>query len=517
MKTITFYSYKGGVGRTLLLGHIARYLVGLGHKVAVLDFDFDAPGVPAIFGWNAYTDCEGGIVDLFLQYASDKPAFEIHHELKKLLKSPKDAIPSFKNHPKGELRILPAGNHRDGYWKTISTPEWYDLFCRPDNPHSIVEFMKDLLKPALEAEGFEYLLVDSRAGITHYGGVATMIADSVVVIFCPNSEASHALPYVAAGIRQEQVRRNLESKGRKSLGLYPQSANTLEVSLVISRIPPELEDTETVVKQWRKDIKIMFKGIHKITGVFTFHSDLQTHLDHRLRFPSDDWHESNNVVSLQIDVVRILSQLCPRRTRNKKQRATVEDDAAALWFDAYKQPLPVTHVLREFILIPEHGAMLNADDGSRNVAFRVETFLKFLNNFYDNFLPQSKVTDKAARQHEAQIITNKALLNSGRECGQAFGRALSAKLRAKNYSNNEAKIKEWCRFDTRAGFGRLEYVHPDKLTVHNLFLHNPKVTKHRDFTEFFRGYAEAVITQLVGKNIELKRAASSAQFEYELY
>ena len=45
MKTITFYSYKGGVGRTLALSNVAIRLAELGKNVCVLDFDLEAPGL----------------------------------------------------------------------------------------------------------------------------------------------------------------------------------------------------------------------------------------------------------------------------------------------------------------------------------------------------------------------------------------------------------------------------------------------------------------------------------------
>lgn len=39
MKTLTFYSYKGGVGRSLALVNIATRLSEFGKKVCIIDFD----------------------------------------------------------------------------------------------------------------------------------------------------------------------------------------------------------------------------------------------------------------------------------------------------------------------------------------------------------------------------------------------------------------------------------------------------------------------------------------------
>lgn len=45
MRTITFYSYKGGTGRTLLLANLSMLAARLGKRVVALDFDLEAPGL----------------------------------------------------------------------------------------------------------------------------------------------------------------------------------------------------------------------------------------------------------------------------------------------------------------------------------------------------------------------------------------------------------------------------------------------------------------------------------------
>ena len=51
METIAFYSYKGGVGRSLLVANAARFLGMLGKRVVALDLDFEAPG-PTLQAWS---------------------------------------------------------------------------------------------------------------------------------------------------------------------------------------------------------------------------------------------------------------------------------------------------------------------------------------------------------------------------------------------------------------------------------------------------------------------------------
>src|ERR1039457_1976434 len=45
METVAFYSYKGGVGRTLLVANTAQFLAMSGRRVVALDLDLEAPGL----------------------------------------------------------------------------------------------------------------------------------------------------------------------------------------------------------------------------------------------------------------------------------------------------------------------------------------------------------------------------------------------------------------------------------------------------------------------------------------
>src|SRR5580658_1089367 len=42
---ITFYSFKGGVGRTMALVNVAAEIARRGKRVLVVDFDLEAPGL----------------------------------------------------------------------------------------------------------------------------------------------------------------------------------------------------------------------------------------------------------------------------------------------------------------------------------------------------------------------------------------------------------------------------------------------------------------------------------------
>ena len=69
-EVITFYSYKGGTGRSMTLANIAGLLAQEGKRVLVVDWDLEAPGLHRYFG-NRLTaavseshDKLPGVVDL---------------------------------------------------------------------------------------------------------------------------------------------------------------------------------------------------------------------------------------------------------------------------------------------------------------------------------------------------------------------------------------------------------------------------------------------------------------------
>ena len=64
-RTVTFYSFKGGVGRTTALTHVASILAMRGLKVVAVDLDLEAPGLSTAF--NLKPQPKYGIVDYFYE------------------------------------------------------------------------------------------------------------------------------------------------------------------------------------------------------------------------------------------------------------------------------------------------------------------------------------------------------------------------------------------------------------------------------------------------------------------
>src|SRR5438874_4179452 len=65
---VTFYSYKGGVGRTLSLVNSAAILAQQGRRVLLVDFDLEAPGLDS-FSELGIRLGHRGVVEYFSEFA----------------------------------------------------------------------------------------------------------------------------------------------------------------------------------------------------------------------------------------------------------------------------------------------------------------------------------------------------------------------------------------------------------------------------------------------------------------
>ena len=226
MKTVTFYSYKGGTGRSLLLANTAHYLARLGHRVVAVDFDFEAPGLhyklniipPAQRTMD--TVPERGAVDYLLAAAQgENPPESL---LDYVVPVP---LPLGTN---GSLHLMPAGSAPTGeYWKALTTLLRQDLFTNPEGS-GLAAFLE--LKARIEEElQADFLLIDSRTGVTELAGVTTtVLADKVVCLLLANRESQ-------TGARA--VLRSLRHAPRLS-GQSP-----IEIIPVLSRVPVRDEVT----------------------------------------------------------------------------------------------------------------------------------------------------------------------------------------------------------------------------------------------------------------------------------
>jgi cellulose biosynthesis protein BcsQ len=184
VETVAFYSYKGGVGRSLLLANAARFLATLGKGVVALDFDFEAPGLHYKLG-GSRTELRNpeirGVVPYLVATAEgtvSPPPLDAHLTSIPL---PPDA--------QGWLKLMPAGPApHPAYWTALK--ELGDKLRLEDPSGQGMMALLDLKARIQEELQPDYLLIDARTGVTELGGLATTIlADTVVCMYVPNQES----------------------------------------------------------------------------------------------------------------------------------------------------------------------------------------------------------------------------------------------------------------------------------------------------------------------------------------
>ncbi len=66
---VTFYSYKGGVGRSFALANVGTALASWGYRVLCIDWDLDAPGLTHYF---EVADPAPGLIELVSAAGNEK-------------------------------------------------------------------------------------------------------------------------------------------------------------------------------------------------------------------------------------------------------------------------------------------------------------------------------------------------------------------------------------------------------------------------------------------------------------
>jgi len=221
MQVSTFYSFKGGVGRTLALVNVATELAKSGRRVLIVDFDLEAPGIDTFNELRAKSD-QLGIIDFvtrYIQVGSPPAVGEFVYEA---------PISNSAKVP-GKLWVMPSGKRGPEYGEKLARINWQTLY---DEQEGFLLF-EDLKSQWEENLNPDYVLIDSRTGFTEVGGICTrQLPDIVVILFIPNEQNLLGLQPVVAAIREQN----------KS-----PAAKEIAIEFVASNVPT-LDDEEDILR-----------------------------------------------------------------------------------------------------------------------------------------------------------------------------------------------------------------------------------------------------------------------------
>lgn len=191
---VSFYSFKGGVGRTTAVAAVALLLARAGRRVVVLDLDLEAPGIGSLL-LGGITPPDNGIVDYLLEWQL-------------LGQSPANLGLYVVNQNQAELigegqpiRVLVAGQLNSSFLDKIARLDFEGFVSQADNPLSaLLEHIRQEYAP-------EYILLDVRSGLHDLGGLSLNGMSHMDVLFgldTPQSWAGLGIVLPILGLAEER-------------------------------------------------------------------------------------------------------------------------------------------------------------------------------------------------------------------------------------------------------------------------------------------------------------------------
>lgn len=197
---INFYSYKGGVGRSMALANVAALFARAGLRVLVVDCDLEAPGIETYLASGPTDEAQRearerltarpGFMDLLYEYkkraAADPRPDELMPAVADYL-SRTDGRPASNGVQPGAVTLLTSGDRgaegRRRYTERVNAFNWYD-FYKNWFGGNFMEAVRQELNAAADV-----VFIDTRTGVTELGDVCTHeLADLVVALCAANDQ-----------------------------------------------------------------------------------------------------------------------------------------------------------------------------------------------------------------------------------------------------------------------------------------------------------------------------------------
>jgi len=215
MKVITFYSIKGGVGRSLAAANFAIYLGRLGLKTVIIELNLEAPSLVAKLRLDMKPD-QKGILNYLLSFQKGSLPESVEPYLVPV------AIKGVRISPsETSIWLLPAG-----YWSSsnyhyeLSELDWNALLgkTKSESPFSrLLEQLQATLEP-------EYVVIDSRGGLSEATSAINLeLAHEVVIFSTWSNENVDAIRQLSLMIKKESSQR--------------ESGRNVSIKIVFSRVP----------------------------------------------------------------------------------------------------------------------------------------------------------------------------------------------------------------------------------------------------------------------------------------
>lgn len=195
-KVVTFYSYKGGVGRSTTLASCASYLSNhFGKKIFIIDCDLEAPGFTNYFLEDpSQINNHIGVVEYFMDLDFAPDSIDISNYVWEVGKD-------FSGN--GAITIMPAGNlsddlidgdnilktHKKHYLEGLARIDTSSSFTMGKKFSILLKNVDRFIQP-------DVILIDSRTGFNDIFGITAFnISDLVIGLFGNNVQSIPGLNF----------------------------------------------------------------------------------------------------------------------------------------------------------------------------------------------------------------------------------------------------------------------------------------------------------------------------------
>lgn len=220
-QVITFYSYKGGTGRTMALANTACLLARSlppGEAVLAIDWDLEAPGLHRFFVHEQGTTADSkagqrGVIDLVLELralldndASFRKDSDAVADLVASVDFSRFIVPT----QVPNVSLMTAGVFDDHYENRVVSFNWSSFYeTAPAALPALVEFL---------GTRYSYVLIDSRTGLSDLTGVCTMmLPEKLVTVFTPSRQSLDGL----VGVIRRALSYRRQAPDLRPLGVFP--------------------------------------------------------------------------------------------------------------------------------------------------------------------------------------------------------------------------------------------------------------------------------------------------------
>ncbi|WP_426505190.1 FxSxx-COOH system tetratricopeptide repeat protein [Dactylosporangium sp. McL0621] len=210
-RIVTFYSYKGGCGRTMTLANVAWILASNGYRVLVVDWDLESPGLHRYFHpflLDKELRNSTGVIEMLTGFVTaalqpDRPGEEGWIDAQAQVLDRAVSL-EWRFAGKGGIDLLPSGRQDQAYAAAVGTFDWPRFYHRLPGAAFIDAMARNM------REHYDYVLVDSRTGLSDAAGVCTVLLPDVVVnCFTLSIQSVDGAVAVSESIRNQRLGRPL--------------------------------------------------------------------------------------------------------------------------------------------------------------------------------------------------------------------------------------------------------------------------------------------------------------------